>query len=169
MELREYVVSQYAELLSLEEDDTIPRNLEIGTNNWAINKSLKMRQIPAFDNRKHTERYKQKFLELKKCLQFSPDLKKKLLNKELKTSMVFDMQPNHMWPGGPYDKRLQASIERSMKKEVSIVNEKDYKGLFKCAKCREYKTTYYEMQTRSADEPMTVFITCHICDITWKS
>ena len=70
MELRKYVVSQYAELLSLEEDDTIPRNLEIGTNNWAINKSLKMRQIPAFDNRKHTERYKQKFLELKKCLQF---------------------------------------------------------------------------------------------------
>ena len=99
----------------------------------------------------------------------SPDLKKKLLNRELKTSMVFDMQPNHMWPGGPYDKRLQASIERSMKKEVSIVNEKDYKGLFRCAKCREYKTTYYEMQTRSADEPMTVFITCHICDITWKS
>lgn len=169
MELRKYVVSQYAELLSLEEDDTIPRNLEIGTNNWAINKSLKMRQIPAFDNRKHTERYKQKFLELKKCLQFSPDLKKKLLNRELKTSMVFDMQPNHMWPGGPYDKRLQASIERSMKKEVSIVNEKDYKGLFRCAKCREYKTTYYEMQTRSADEPMTVFVTCHICDITWKS
>lgn len=169
MELRKYVVSQYAELLSLEEDDTIPRNLEIGTNNWAINKSLKMRQTPAFDNRKHTERYKQKFLELKKCLQFSPDLKKKLLNRELKTSMVFDMQPNHMWPGGPYDKRLQASIEKSMKKEVSIVNEKDYKGLFKCAKCREYKTTYYEMQTRSADEPMTVFVTCHICDITWKS
>lgn len=169
MELRKYVVSQYAELLSLEEDDTIPRNLEIGTNNWAINKSLKMRQTPAFDNRKHTERYKQKFLELKKCLQFSPDLKKKLLNRELKTSMVFDMQPNHMWPGGPYDKRLQASIERAMKKEVSIVNEKDYKGLFKCAKCREYKTTYYEMQTRSADEPMTVFVTCHICDITWKS
>lgn len=169
MELRNYVVSQYAEILSLEEDDTIPRNLEIGTNNWAINKSLKMRQIPAFDNRKHTERYKQKFLELKKCLQFSPDLKKKLLNRELKTSMVFDMQPNHMWPGGPYDKRLQASIEKSMKKEVSIVNEKDYKGLFKCAKCREYKTTYYELQTRSADEPMTVFVTCHICDITWKS
>lgn len=169
MELRKYVVSQYAELLSLEEDDTIPRNLEIGTNNWAINKSLKMRQTPAFDNRKHTERYKQKFLELKKCLKFSPDLKKKLLNRELKTSMVFDMQPNHMWPGGPYDKRLQASIEKSMKKEVSIVNEKDYKGLFKCAKCREYKTTYYEMQTRSADEPMTVFVTCHICDITWKS
>lgn len=169
MELRKYVISQYAELLSLEEDDTIPRNLEIGTNNWAINKSLKMGQTPAFDNRKHAERYKQKFLELKKCLQFSPDLKKKLLNKELKTSMVFDMQPNHMWPGGPYDKRLQASIEKSMKKEVSIVNEKDYKGLFKCAKCREYKTTYYEMQTRSADEPITVFVTCHICDITWKS
>jgi DNA-directed RNA polymerase subunit M/transcription elongation factor TFIIS len=25
------------------------------------------------------------------------------------------------------------------------------------------------MQTRSADEPMTVFITCHNCDSRWKS
>ena len=42
MELRKYVVSQYAELLGLEESDTIPRNLEIGTNNWATKLSLKL-------------------------------------------------------------------------------------------------------------------------------
>jgi len=169
MELRKYVVSQYAELLGLEESDIIPRNLEIGTNNWATKRSLKLGQVPAFDNRRHSERYKQKFLELKKCLKFSPDLKKKLLNKELKTCMVFDMRPDQLWPGGPYEKRLKASIAKAMKKEINIVNEKDYKGLFRCNKCKQYKTTYYEMQTRSADEPMTVFVTCHVCNITWKS
>ena len=41
-------------------------------------------------------------------------------------------------------------------------------GLFKCAKCKHRKTTYYSMQTRSADEPMTNFITCLNCGNRWK-
>lgn len=48
-------------------------------------------------------------------------------------------------------------------------------GVFKCGKCGSDKTMSYGMQTRSADEPMTQFVTC--CnpkpvakDITlWKS
>lgn len=27
---------------------------------------------------------------------------------------------------------------------------------FKCSRCQQRKTSYYQMQTRSADEPMTV-------------
>lgn len=27
---------------------------------------------------------------------------------------------------------------------------------FKCSRCQQRKCTYYQMQTRSADEPMTV-------------
>ena len=30
---------------------------------------------------------------------------------------------------------------------------------FLCNRCRKRECTYYEMQTRSADEPMTIFIT----------
>ena len=41
-------------------------------------------------------------------------------------------------------------------------------GQFKCRRCRLYKTTYVELQTRSADEPMTVFVTCHKCAIQWR-
>lgn len=32
--------------------------------------------------------------------------------------------------------------------------------LFQCSKCKERKTTYFQLQTRSADEPMTTFVTC---------
>ena len=41
---------------------------------------------------------------------------------------------------------------------------------FECPnrKCREYKATYYQMQTRSADEPMTTFLTCLKCNKKWK-
>ena len=40
--------------------------------------------------------------------------------------------------------------------------------LFKCGRCFKRECTYYELQTRSADEPMTKFITCINCGSHWK-
>jgi transcription elongation factor S-II len=39
---------------------------------------------------------------------------------------------------------------------------------FKCGRCGQRKTTYYQMQTRSADEPMTTYVTCVNCNNRWK-
>jgi len=41
--------------------------------------------------------------------------------------------------------------------------------MFKCNKCGKRETTYYQLQTRSADEPMTTFHTCCRCGNRWKS
>ncbi|KAG0237847.1 RNA polymerase II elongation factor [Actinomortierella wolfii] len=40
--------------------------------------------------------------------------------------------------------------------------------MFKCGKCKSRKCTYFQMQTRSADEPMTTFVTCRNCGNRWK-
>lgn len=40
--------------------------------------------------------------------------------------------------------------------------------LFKCGKCKQRKCSYYQMQTRSQDEPMTTFITCVNCGNKWR-
>ena len=39
---------------------------------------------------------------------------------------------------------------------------------YKCHKCKLRKCTYYELQTRSADEPMTIFINCLNCKYKWS-
>ena len=39
---------------------------------------------------------------------------------------------------------------------------------FTCGKCKSTKCTYYQLQTRSADEPMTTFVTCLNCGKRWK-
>ena len=39
---------------------------------------------------------------------------------------------------------------------------------FLCGRCHKRECTYYEMQTRSADEPMTIFINCLNCGKHWR-
>jgi transcription elongation factor S-II len=40
---------------------------------------------------------------------------------------------------------------------------------FKCRRCGKRECTYYELQTRSADEPMTIFVTCLNCGKEWRN
>ena len=51
---------------------------------------------------------------------------------------------------------------------LSIENKGQGTAMFKCGKCKERNCTYYQMQTRSADEPMTTFVTCLSCSNRWK-
>lgn len=39
---------------------------------------------------------------------------------------------------------------------------------FRCSQCKKKMCSYYELQTRSADEPMTIFIRCLNCGKQWK-
>lgn len=40
--------------------------------------------------------------------------------------------------------------------------------LYKCGKCGKRETTFYQLQTRSMDEPTTSFINCVNCGNRWK-
>ncbi|KAM9500333.1 transcription elongation factor A protein 1 isoform 2-T2 [Clarias gariepinus] len=40
--------------------------------------------------------------------------------------------------------------------------------LFTCGRCKKNKCTYTQVQTRSADEPMTTFVFCNECGNRWK-
>lgn len=40
--------------------------------------------------------------------------------------------------------------------------------MFVCRRCKSNKCSYYQLQTRSADEPMTTFVTCVSCGNRWK-
>ncbi len=50
-----------------------------------------------------------------------------------------------------------------IKKEVEVPN-----SMLTCGKCGMSKTSSYEMQTRSADEPMTIFASCLCCGNRWR-
>jgi len=55
---------------------------------------------------------------------------------------------------------IEACVSGSAKEEGS--------SMFTCRACKKSNVKYYQMQTRSADEPMTTFITCLHCNAKWK-
>lgn len=64
----------------------------------------------------------------------------------------------------------QPIIERMKKREICTMiadNETRYEGLLKCEHCSSMNTRYVTVQTRSADEPETVFATCIDCGSNW--
>ena len=69
-----------------------------------------------------------------------------------------------------YPEIWEALLLKSSKKLAALGKEKNQQGstFFKCSKCRQNNCVYFQMQTRSADEPMTTFITCLNCGNRWK-
>jgi transcription elongation factor S-II len=69
-----------------------------------------------------------------------------------------------------YPELWQKMADEHMKRETTML-EGDKEGgsdMFSCKKCKKARVKYWEMQTRSADEPMTIFIRCLNCGHNWK-
>jgi transcription elongation factor S-II len=69
-----------------------------------------------------------------------------------------------------YPERWNSLAEREMKKEARMleVDMSMATDMFRCPRCGKRQCTYYEQQTRSADEPMTIFIRCLNCSKQWR-
>lgn len=165
---RQFAIDRISALLEIPKDDTICINLEKNILNYATEQARKINQQPAWDNHKYTSMYKQKFLQIQHNLKNSPVLKGLIIDKKIKTKDVIEMRPEELWPDGPYAKKMEDRIIKEMRKAYLAKESKNQDGFFKCGRCKSMKTTYYQMQTRSADEPMTVFVSCLNCDKNWK-
>lgn len=85
-----------------------------------------------------------------------------------KTLYLFEMKPWEMQPR-KWEKAFEDAARREMRRsEYKPDPSKVPDGAFQCGKCKSRKTVYYEMQTRAADEPMTLFISCVMCGSRWK-
>lgn len=97
----------------------------------------------------------------------NPDLRRKVLLGEVKPERLITMTPDEM----ASDQRQR---ENHQIKERALFDcerggpPKATTDQFKCGRCGQRKTTYYQLQTRSADEPMTTFVTCVNCNNHWK-
>ncbi|PPQ63647.1 hypothetical protein CVT24_004421 [Panaeolus cyanescens] len=63
------------------------------------------------------------------------------------------------------DKKL---AEQNLFKSLAAGQQEAETDAFQCSRCKQRKCVYRQQQTRSADEPMTTFVTCTNCQNKWK-
>ena len=69
-----------------------------------------------------------------------------------------------------YPEKWKSLIEEKIKRDQNEgkVDLSAATDEFYCFRCKKRKCSYYQMQTRSADEPMTTFVTCLLCGNNWR-
>jgi transcription elongation factor S-II len=86
--------------------------------------------------------------------------KKEILSKDVAFLSHMELLPEK-WDIKMKEKELRLENKFFPKIEANTDN-------FTCGKCKSKACTYYQLQTRSADEPMTTFVTCTNCGNRWK-
>lgn len=69
-----------------------------------------------------------------------------------------------------HPEKWKETMETIIEMEKNMYSQETHASIFLyCSRCKKKsKCTYYQLQTRSADEPMTTFVTCLECDKQWK-
>lgn len=145
---------------SLEILRSIAKNLEIGIynnvlskNNIDINKTYIRRFSNVCWNIDHNNNpyFLDKILSKEWSFEYIAGLKSDNLYIEEKTRLINEMK-----------KKIKESHDAE--KEA----RKNQTGMFKCGKCKTYKTEHVEIFSRSADEPPVIKVKCLNCDNAWK-
>jgi len=139
-------------------------NLEKGIFNYALNEAKNKKVVKKWDN----PYFVQIYIDRLRSIYFNlnnEEILKQINDGTIKPHMVAFMTHQEMRPDKWKD-LIDAKIKRDKNKfETNIAAATD---TFTCRKCKGNQCTYYQMQTRSADEPMTTFCTCILCGYRWK-
>ena len=144
--------------------DTAATNIEKGVFNWTIQHASKNNIVKKWSNpffiTLYVDRLRSVYINLKK-----PDVSSALTSGNIKPQELAFMSHQEICPD-KWKKLIEDKKVRDKQKyEPNIEASTDN---FTCNKCKSKKCTYYQLQTRSADEPMTTFVTCLECGKRWK-
>ena len=139
-------------------------NLEKGIYNSSIREARERNVVKKWDNVYFSHLYLDRLRTVTANLK-NPKLKARVISKEIKAHELAFMSHQEMmperWQKMVDEKKIRDQNRYAPKLEASTDN-------FTCRKCKSKQCSYYQLQTRSADEPMTTFVTCLPCGNRWK-
>ena len=143
-------------------------NLEKGIFNYAIKEATTRKVVKKWDNPYFVEIYVDRLRSIYTNIQ-NPLIFAKVLQQlekgEIKSQDIAFLNHQEMNPR-KWEKMIQEKMKRDKNKFENRMEAST--DTFTCGKCRSKRCTYYQQQCRSADEPMTTFVTCLDCDKRWK-
>ena len=146
-------------------NENISTNLEKGIYNWTLKEAANRKVIKKWDNLYFIEIYESRLRSVYLNLKNNPKLLELILSEKVRAHEIAFMTHQEMNPEKWALLIDKKNKEDQNKYEVKIEAATD---TFTCRKCRSKKCTYTQAQTRSADEPMTTFVSCIDCGNRWK-
>lgn len=156
-------------LITIVSNEKKSENLERGIFNYSVKRATTDNIVKKWDNPYFVLLYSDK---LKTVL---INLKNKTLLKKIKLGVIKPHEIAFMTHQEMQPDKWSKLIEIKKKRDTNKYDPKIEAATdnFTCNKCLANKEvankcTYYQLQTRSADEPMTTFVTCLNCGSRWK-
>ena len=151
-------------------DESISRNIEKSIYNYTIKLSVELNITRSWENIIFLKLYLSKVRSIYSNIKpdsyiKNTDFLKRILNGDINIEKISQLTRMEIYPDNwkeLIDKKVKIDTLKSKLKPEAMTDQ------FKCRKCGSRSTSYYEVQTRSADEPMTQFITCLDCGTRWK-
>lgn len=143
---------------------SIATNIEKGIFNWSIQHASNNNIVKKWSNpffiTLYVDRLRSIYINLK-----NPDVSSAVTSGNIKPQDLAFMSHQEICPAKWKQLIEDKKVRDKQKYEPNIEASTDN---FTCNKCKSKKCTYYQLQTRSADEPMTTFVTCLECGKRWK-
>lgn len=164
---REQVIDKIDTVIN---DRNISTQLEDAIFNWSQNEIMRKGEVLDKSQDLFKKIYMNKFLQI--YYNTNPDSSvnntsflKKIKEGKIEITDIPKMTPQEIFP--EHWEKLQEK-QRATDEFLYLKKPESNTDEFKCSKCRQRKCTYYELQTRSMDEPMTKFVRCLVCDYRWQ-
>ncbi|CAG7854774.1 Transcription elongation factor S-II AltName: Full=TFIIS [Serendipita indica DSM 11827] len=97
----------------------------------------------------------------------NPSLRQGVVSGDISAEKLVTMSSSDM-ASEERKQKDKAIEEENLFKSLGAGEQQAETDAFQCGKCKQRKTIYRQAQTRSADEPMTTFVTCVNCGNRWK-
>lgn len=138
---------------------SIGKELEQCVYEYSVHNCKRLKKPCIWSHRDFKWVYKHTFMKLMFNIKRSPTLKDDILSGSRNIQTILYTHPKELCPH--LDRWKRKSVDDYTIEEVE-------NSIIKCGKCKMNKVHYYQLQTRSADEPMTTFCTCTHCGKRWK-
>ena len=144
--------------------------IEMGIYNASIKYAYEKIILPSWTNQEFINVYVNKAMSIFTNLKPDTYLGNKGLIKRVKEHKIAPEEIASTDIFQLFPERWQDLIDENIKREQIMIKAlmQSATDQFTCPRCKARKANYVQVQTRSADEPMTTFITCLECGKKWK-